>query len=50
MEVFVVVTAAADVDEDEEVDELAVVVSFVMSVKLRDFFESDSRLALRAAA
>ena len=47
--VFVVVTATADVDEDEAVDKFAVV-SFVMSVKLRDFFESDSRLARRAAA
>jgi len=44
--VFVVVTA---VEEGEAVDELAAAVSFVMSVKSRDFFESDSRLARRAA-
>ena len=45
--VIAVVTAAT---EDEFVDELAVVVSFVMSVKLSDFLESDSRLARRAVA
>ena len=48
--VFVEVTTATEVDVDVVVDELADVVSFVMSVKLRDFFESDSRLARRAAA
>ena len=45
--VIAVVTAATDDDEDEFV---VVVVSFVMSVKLRDFLESDSRLARRAVA
>ena len=45
--VIAVVTAATDDDEDELV---VVVVSFVMSVKLSDFLESDSRLARRAAA
>ena len=48
--VIAVVTAATEDDEDEFVDELAVVVSFVMSVKLSDFLESDSRLARRAVA
>ena len=45
--VFAVVVVATDVDEDEVVDEVAAV-SFAMSVKLRDFFESDSRLPRRA--
>ena len=45
--VFAVEVVVTDVDEDEAVDEVAAV-SFAMSVKLRDFFESDPRLPRRA--
>ena len=48
--VAVVVIAVVTAATDDDGDELAVVVSFAMSVKLRDFLESDSRLARRAVA